>query len=876
VESDETADTATYSIASRNGGAALVTSDEQTTTLFASRAPAALATFPDGYLAATGILGDQVAAKDVGADLAGLKFISDAVVPFGLSAMDQENYPINKDLLVDPTDPENGYEGWLYDRCATFLSFYIHSGDVRFLEEGDRVCAYYADHIALTGDNAGIFTGKPDPDPKYSHLRGLYAYYALTGDEAALAAGKAIANRFLNNDEFTADYRAGHTIGSDQLWTERLLAVSIEALYYGHRFTGKGAYLKAAEELVATAYRHITGDASALAAINPGSTPFPPQNCFIHNAEQAAEGDADQPWCSGWMPALLVAPLLAYQAQTGDSRVDEIFIRLTRYLRDEGTAYFDDSNGNADDTFLHPAKPSTSPDSENPRMLVPLYGAAIDSNGKRFNGGDYDDYEHCLDASAIAAAGIAALKRSGGYDEHPIGPFASEGASFLALQEELAACARWTLADQARPHRDPSTWTADDLAQGLADPKTFIHDNNIGNVSHNVSPARKISWWFNESLEEFGILRTAGVAVPTLKTGTIEPGDVPPSAFPTAAASPAADSGAAPPAEITAATPVVTSETTAAAVTENGRAATGTGEIVYTLADGTIERIAAKAPATPENISAELDAQSPATPVGASGPLDAWGGASRDGRWLVLLSQRFDPDCAGWACLSVLPADLSSAETIHANGQAIHASGPAAIADGGDLVVYPDADGPHEYDLWTVRRQGDGWSAPILLTAASPYADHGEPAISDDGAEVVFDCGNSQYMVNDTAICEVGVDGSNFRVLLTPDRGPAGSSADAALRHPVFAPDGAILFEADWTVPSVWRLAAGVSSAERVASAFDDDHQPCALPDGRIASLWQGRAGNDQSVHELKVMAPDGSSYAMLVTGADIADATCG
>ena len=37
----------------------------------------------------------------------------------------------------------------------------------------------------LSGANRGIFTGKPDPDTKYSHIRGLFAYYALTGDERA-------------------------------------------------------------------------------------------------------------------------------------------------------------------------------------------------------------------------------------------------------------------------------------------------------------------------------------------------------------------------------------------------------------------------------------------------------------------------------------------------------------------------------------------------------------------------------------------------------------------------------------------------------------------------------------------------------------------
>lgn len=529
VASDEVVDVATYTIDAHDGEATLVATSRRPKVLFTAREPAVQPTFPAGYLAATGILGHQVAALEVEADLAGLRFVSDAVTPFGLSAMYQESYPIHADFVIDPNDPEDGYEGWLYDRCATFLSFYVHTGDARFLREGYRVCSYYADKIELHGDNRGTFIGKPEPDPKYSHLRGLYAYYALTGDATALAAGTAIAEAFLaDQDLVVGPYRAGHLRGPDKLWTERLLAVSLEALTYGHQLTGEIAYLKAAADLVDTAHRHITGDAATLAEINPGMPAFPPQNCFIHTAEQADEGDADEPWCSGWMPALLVDPLLAYQDQTGDVRVDAIFIRLTRYLRDVGTAYFDNSNLYEDDTFLRPSIPSAPADAEDQRLLVPLYGAGLGVDGQRVPAGEWDDYLHCLDATAITAAGLRSLKRTGGYDQNPIGPFASEGESFLALHEELAFCAAWTFADQTRPHRDPATWMGPDaaakLAAGIDDPDGFIVEHNIGNISHNVSPQRKIGWWFNAALEQFALLQEAGIAVPVLHPGVIQPG----------------------------------------------------------------------------------------------------------------------------------------------------------------------------------------------------------------------------------------------------------------------------------------------------------------------------------------------------------------
>jgi len=525
VQSQEIANTAERTIQLQGGAAALVETSQQQRVLFTCREPAVLATFPDGYLAATGILGHQLAAAQVGPDLAGLKFITDQLTPFGLSAMYQESYALNPSSVIGPEglSPDvTGYEAWLYDRCATFLLFAAHTGDLRFLREAYRSCSFYASKIELSGENRGIFTVKPEPDPKYSHLRGLYAYYALTGDEAGLAAGTAIAELWLNDQFFAGPYRAGRLLGPDKLWTERLLGTSLEGLYFGHLLTGKPEYLSATKEIVNTAFRHITGDAAALAQINPGVTPFPPQNCFIHSAEQAAEGDPDQPWCSGWMPALLIEPLLAYQDQTGDSRVDEIFIRLTRYLRDTGTSYF---NGNLQtDDFLHPSvayDPNAAPDEQ--RLLVPLYGAGLDRAGKRQNYGEYDDVQHCLDATALTAAGLRALRRTGGYDLNPVGPFPSEGESFLALHHELAFCAYATFLDQTRPHRDPATFSSDQLAKGLGNPAGFITDNKIGFPSHNIDPQRKLSWWFNSALGQFALLKEAGISLPALRPGAVQP-----------------------------------------------------------------------------------------------------------------------------------------------------------------------------------------------------------------------------------------------------------------------------------------------------------------------------------------------------------------
>jgi hypothetical protein len=194
----------------------------------------------------------------------------------------------------------------------------------------------------------------------------------------------------------------------------------------------------------------------------------------------------------------------------------------------------------------------------------------------------------------------------------------------------------------------------------------------------------------------------------------------------------------------------------------------------------------------------------------------------------------------------------------------------------GDLIVYPDDGGPHQIDLWAIRRQGSGWSAPQLLTGASPYAYQTYPSLSADGARVLFDCANEPYGAAGTAICGVGADGAGFHVVISPADAPPGVPATGgALTHARYQADGGFVFAADWGGESVWRLAPGATVPEHVGAGFNNDNTPCVLPDGRIASLWLDRPGG-AGIHELKVMTPDGASYAMIVTGIDIEEISCG
>jgi hypothetical protein len=516
--SEEVVPTTTRTIAAAAGTYKIVDTGTTNKALFAGREPAVIATFPEGYLAATGIIGEQVTAAQAAAPgNAGLAFLSDAASKFGRSAMYAEGYGAHPEAIIDPV---TNYEGWLYDRCATFLGMYAHNGDTKFLRHALRSCSYYSGKIGTSGANLGICTIKQFPDLKYSHSRGLYAYYALTGDENAFAAAKAMADMWLTEPTFVVPYRQGRLRGVDKIWTERLLGTSLEGLIYGHRLTGDPKYLTAVKEIVATAHKHITGDAATLASLNPGVA-FPPQNCFIHSALQHTEGESTQPWCSSWMSELVVDSLLRYQRQTNDEKVDEIFIRLVRFLRDTGSQY---KRGNPeDDYFMKPKSCFDASAGIGARRLVPIYGTGLTANGTRANYGEWDDDEHCADATALTAAGLRALKRRKAFDANPVGPFASEGQSFVQLHHEFAFCAKLNFENWSRTKRDPANWTSKELAAGAADPAGFISRNKIGFPSHGTSPQRKLSWWFNMSLLQYALLAEAGIEFPQLKPGAIQP-----------------------------------------------------------------------------------------------------------------------------------------------------------------------------------------------------------------------------------------------------------------------------------------------------------------------------------------------------------------
>jgi hypothetical protein len=246
-------------------------------------------------------------------------------------------------------------------------------------------------------------------------------------------------------------------------------------------------------------------------------------------------------------------------------------------------------------------------------------------------------------------------------------------------------------------------------------------------------------------------------------------------------------------------------------------------------------------------------------------------------------------------CLALATGDGADAALVeHVAGTEIVAVGRPAVASGGTLVVYPartDGNGspsPHNQDLYAIRKTSAGWGLPVLLTgqmaALSPanvYAH--DVALSYDDTTVVFDCGVSNNQVGPQDTCVAAIDGSSMSILVAHNAGPGGT-ATTYTHHPDYAPDGTVVFEADWTGGSdeqIWRFTPGAGGAAGTLAqigAFDDDNSPCVLPDGRIASLWLNRPGNTASLHELKIMNADGSNPIMAVINEDIVDVgqSCG
>lgn len=290
---------------------------------------------------------------------------------------------------------------------------------------------------------------------------------------------------------------------------------------------------------------------------------------------------------------------------------------------------------------------------------------------------------------------------------------------------------------------------------------------------------------------------------------------------------------------------------------------TGTaGHIVYTV-DDEVFRIEAAPGAVADNLSQRI------TPQGLR-YADRRPSLSSTGVWLVFETGNLD--CPTSTCLAVASMTEPGAATLVEPGGAIFdtAESRSAIDGAGTTIVFAAGGGPHARDLYSTHASGSTWSAPTLLTGGSSFEWNDTPSFSPDGDHLVFDCGPVANAGPGGSLCQVAVGGGEVITMMTPDDAPAAVVDRGPLHHASYA-GGQLVFEAAWDGERIWTSTAG-GAPRLLAEAANNDNSPCVLPDGRIASLYLGRAGNTEGRHELKLMSATGTAETMMVTGLDLGD----
>ncbi|GAB6140254.1 hypothetical protein JCM14076_09830 [Methylosoma difficile] len=287
-------------------------------------------------------------------------------------------------------------------------------------------------------------------------------------------------------------------------------------------------------------------------------------------------------------------------------------------------------------------------------------------------------------------------------------------------------------------------------------------------------------------------------------------------------------------------------------------------KVVYSLDNGHVYMTGTATNGTIINVTNKINGL--ATQAGNDDRINV----SFNGAWLVFNSERFDPDCAGLACLVVMPSNLSSARIIRqANGLVARAADEkSTINSTGKIVVFPQAGGPHALDLWLVKLGADNtWGDPVLLTGNSPYQYHRMPVYSSKGDKVIFECGNGGR--SNVGLCEVSNSGKDFHTVL--------QVAGVNLLHPDYGlNDGIIFTVATETDRQLAVLNAGTTVPVLVNGNTHFNHSPCVLPKGQVISLWQDSASNPTRGNEIRQISANGATVKMLQTGIDVWDVGIG
>jgi len=294
--------------------------------------------------------------------------------------------------------------------------------------------------------------------------------------------------------------------------------------------------------------------------------------------------------------------------------------------------------------------------------------------------------------------------------------------------------------------------------------------------------------------------------------------------------------------------------------------AAAAGHITYSVGQGPLLRVEAKAGAKPQNVSAGLDRR-------FSGGGDQFLNQSPDGKSLIIQSERFG--CAGNPCLAVVSSNLQSGSGLPGKT----AEGFSAVGNGGRVVIYPAQSNGGRIDLFVTRRSGGGWSSPRNITAKSSKKAHVHPAISTDSKRVLHDCGNAPDPSSGTlSICETRLDGGGTRVRVGPSAGRKPQDPNfgpGSLHHGDYLGRGkGLVFESQWCCEgeSIWWLPKGKPKPRHVRGASANNVAPCGLPDGRVVSLDITRAAGN-GVHELMITSPTSKKRTfVLPPGVDVND----
>ncbi len=262
--------------------------------------------------------------------------------------------------------------------------------------------------------------------------------------------------------------------------------------------------------------------------------------------------------------------------------------------------------------------------------------------------------------------------------------------------------------------------------------------------------------------------------------------------------------------------------------------ASAAGHITYSVGEeDLLLRVAARAGATPQDVSAGLDRRFP-------GGGDQFLNQSPDGKALVLQSERFG--CGGYPCLAVVSSNLRAGKAVR--GGTVHVEGFSAVGNGGRVVVYPARSSDDRIDLFVSRKTGGAWSKPRNVTKGSPIKVHTHPAISEDSKRVLHDCGDAgDPSMGTISVCESRLDGKGTRIRMRPSDGRKPQDpafGPGSLHHGDYLGRGkGLVFESQWCCEgeSIWWLPKGKRAPKHVRSAGGNIVAPCGLPDGRVVTL---------------------------------------